>query len=259
MSQVIPFILHQTWKSKDMPTGMKNATNSWKNLNSDYKHIFYDDNDVTNYVNNFDCDGFKFDKNKLQTAFNKIKSGAGKADIFRYLVMYNTGGVYADADTVCLKPITQYLNPQDYTFITGNDSQRYLHQWFFLCTPKHPFIKETLENSIRCVITETPISIFKNPNVNQFDYRRNNIELYTGPFVMDYSIKKLIKMSLKDSYRHGTQIVNIQNKNYKVHFHKDHFEKEFLQFKYSNYTNEIKNLNLKYWMDEPLFIKNNQL
>lgn len=253
MNQVIPFIIHQTWKSKNMPQGMINAMNSWKNLNSDYEHRYYDDSDVINYVNNFDCTEFNFDKNKLLTAFNKINSGAGRADIFRYLIMYNIGGVYADADTVCLKSITQYLNPQDNTFITGNDLQRYIHQWFFLCTPKHPFIKETLENSIRCVISESPIPTFKNPNASEFCYRKNNIELYTGPFVLDYSIRKSMKISLRNNYKRGIQIITIQNKSYKVHFHNENFEKEFVKFKYNEYRDEMKNCNVKYWMEDPLF------
>lgn len=253
MSQVIPFIIHQTWKSKNMPQGMINATNSWKNLNPDYEYRYYDDNDVINYVNNFDCTGFNFDKNKLLAAFNNIKSGAGKADIFRYMIMYNTGGVYADIDTVCYKPITQYLNPQDNTFITGNDLQRYIHQWMFLCTPKHPFMKETLENSIKCVISKTPIPTLRNPYATDDCYRKNNIELYTGPFVMDYSIRKSIKLGFKNSYKRGSQIVTIQNKNYKVHFHKDAFTKEFLKFKYETYKNEIKNYNIIYWQEDSPF------
>lgn len=253
MTQVIPFVIHQTWKNKNVPEGMKHAINSWKNLNLDYQHKFYDDEEIANYIKNFKCDEFNFDNNKLQTAFNKIKSGAGKADIFRYLVMYNVGGVYADVDTVCLQSITQYINPQDCTFISGNDYHRSIHQWLFMCTPKHPFMKETLENTIRCVISETPIPVFKNPTINEFDYRRNNVERYTGPFVMDYSIKKLMKMSLQNNYKREKQIVKIQNAMYKVHFHKDHFEKEFVNFHYPNYKKELSESNVKYWMDEPLF------
>jgi mannosyltransferase OCH1-like enzyme len=256
MAQVIPFIIHQTWKSKDMPTGMKNAINSWKKLNPDYSHQYYDDNDVTNYVRNFDCTHFKFDNNKLQTAFNKIKSGAGKADIFRYLIMYNVGGVYADADTVCLKSITQYLKPQDYTFIVGNDTHRHIHQWFFLCTPKHPIIKETLDNCIKCLLTETPVPVFKKPHVFKEHYRLDSIERYTGPFVMDYSIRKLIKLSLKDNYKRGEHIITINNMPYKIYISSENFTNKYALFRYHNYHEEMKNLKLTHWShDSQLFNK----
>lgn len=255
MSQVIPFIIHQTWKSKSMPQGMINAMNSWKNLNPDYEHRYYDDNDVMNYVNNFDCTGFNFDKNKLLTAFNKINSGAGKADIFRYLIMYNIGGVYADADTVCLKSITNNINPQNYTFVTGNDRYRYIHQWFFLCTPKHPIIKETLENSIKCVITNNPIPTFKNSNVKniQLDYRKNNVELYTGPFVMDFSIRKLMRISLKNNYERKSHIIKINNKEYPIYLSPEDFQDKYVLMRYEDYRKDLQKLNLNYWALEPLF------
>jgi len=164
-----------------MPPGMKNAINSWKKLNPDYSHQYYDDNDVTNYVRNFDCTHFKFDNNKLQTAFNKIKSGAGKADIFRYLIMY---------------------------------------------------------------------PVFKKPHVFKEHYRLDSIERYTGPFVMDYSIRKLIKLSLKDNYKRGEHTLTFNNIPYKIYLSPENFQNKYAIMRYANYHKELKNLKLTYWTNE---------
>ena len=53
---------------------------------------------------------FSFSKSDFMKAYNKIKPGAGKADLFRYLIMYDNGGTYFDIDTSCKVPLRDYIN-----------------------------------------------------------------------------------------------------------------------------------------------------
>ena len=69
-----------------------NSKPYWKNLNKEYPPNIYDDDDCKNIL--FLHFGFK----ALITMFCIVKSGAFKADIFRYAILYLEGGVYSDVD-----------------------------------------------------------------------------------------------------------------------------------------------------------------
>eukprot|EP00041_Stephanoeca_diplocostata_P010169 m.161673 g.161673 ORF g.161673 m.161673 type:complete len:96 (+) comp18052_c0_seq3:1065-1352(+) len=54
-----------------------------------------------------------------------------KADIFRYIIVYERGGIYADTDVTCKSPFSNWLNmfgftekPEDFDFIIGRGFAR---------------------------------------------------------------------------------------------------------------------------------------
>jgi mannosyltransferase OCH1-like enzyme len=74
---------------------MKDAVELLKNTNPEFEHYLFDDNDCINFIkNNFN--------EKVLHAFNKLKPGAYKADLWRYCVLYITGGVYLDIKFKCV-------------------------------------------------------------------------------------------------------------------------------------------------------------
>ena len=151
--QKIPKNIFQTFKTKSLPPGMKKAQNSWKSLNPEYNYYFYDDNDISKYVSQFNCNGFSFSNNELQKAFNKIKPGAGKADMFRYLIIYDNGGVYMDIDTTCKTPLRYWINSED-EMISGIGGRGDLHQWGLVYKKHHPFMKRAIENAVDNILQE---------------------------------------------------------------------------------------------------------
>ena len=84
-----------------------------------------------------------------------------RADVFRYLVIYQKGGYYADLDVSCSKAIREYPVPKDASMIVGyqtgyrmtwkklqaSPQQRLeqFEQWFFASAPKNPILLRTLE------------------------------------------------------------------------------------------------------------------
>jgi len=97
----IPKIIHQTWKTNIIPKKMDFCINSWRKLNEDYEYKFWTDSDIQVFIIE------KFPE--YLEIFNKCKLGIQKADIFRLLVLYYYGGIYADIDFECLVPI-KYWN-----------------------------------------------------------------------------------------------------------------------------------------------------
>jgi hypothetical protein len=64
------------------------------------------------------------------------------ADWFRYLLLFERGGIWADADVVCLKPF-EYTQPE----IFGWQDERYINNAVLGLPPKHPLAKWLAEAS----------------------------------------------------------------------------------------------------------------
>ena len=87
-----PYILHQTWKNKDL-TPFVNYHKTFYDLK--WLEIkIYDDNDIDNYIKK----NFKEYYNFFKNLNHKIE----KVDFFRYCVLYNEGGIYCDLDVSCI-------------------------------------------------------------------------------------------------------------------------------------------------------------
>ena len=97
---MIPKIIHQTWKDSNIPTKAVFCTNSWRSINQDYEYRFWTDKDIFDFVDNF--------YPQFTSRLNNFEQGIIKADFFRLLVLYHFGGIYADIDFECLKPIKEW-------------------------------------------------------------------------------------------------------------------------------------------------------
>ena len=85
----IPANIFQTWHTKTLPPGMQMAVNNLKASGIRFKYQLFDDNDCKEFIkNNFDESVFN--------AYNSLKPGAYKADLWRYCVLYKEGGIYLD-------------------------------------------------------------------------------------------------------------------------------------------------------------------
>lgn len=90
-------IIHQTWKTNEIPEKMLFCVRSWKLKNPNYKYMFWTDSDIDSFIDR--CYPQYNDLLKV------IKYGIQKADIFRILALYHYGGIYVDIDFECLTPI----------------------------------------------------------------------------------------------------------------------------------------------------------
>jgi mannosyltransferase OCH1-like enzyme len=136
----IPRKIWQTYRSKDLPLGALEARDSWIQENPDYEYHFLDDDEIENYIlTNWDSDTYRF--------FKSFPIGVMKADLWRYLIVTEQGGVYTDIDSICCLPIdywTTYLgsinkieSEKPLLFI-GMENEYSFCQWTFMATPKHP-------------------------------------------------------------------------------------------------------------------------
>jgi mannosyltransferase OCH1-like enzyme len=87
--QVIPLNIYQTWHTKNLPVSMQNTVNKIKQNNPEFNYHLFDDDDCRNFIkDNYD--------EKVLNAFDSLKPGAYKADLWRYCILYKNGGIYLD-------------------------------------------------------------------------------------------------------------------------------------------------------------------
>lgn len=161
--QKIPFIIFQTFETRVFPRNMYNDTiQKWKTLNPEYSYLFYSTKDEYRFIH----DHFPLFVLKV---FDRLMPGAFKADLWRYCVLYQIGGVYADSRTSPLVPLRNIIRPDD-DLITPKDCNKYgLWQGFLCACPRHPII----EMCIRWICNEV---------INRM-YNENGLEI-TGPMLI---------------------------------------------------------------------------
>ena len=154
----IPKIIHQTiFSRKTLHPLFQENIDFLKRMNPDWEHRLYDDEDCRRFILRI------YGKEYLDT-FNAIDSvyGAAKADFFRYLLMYEYGGVYLDIKSRTRLPLTQVLTDTDHYILSYWDNAAVgkfagcgfwpeygvpseLQQWHIIASPKHPYLQAVIE------------------------------------------------------------------------------------------------------------------
>ena len=102
MSHSFPKIIWQTHNHMvdELPEHLNKICGTWINLNPGWQHIYVDHIQREAMVAQL--------APNLINIYKKVKP-MYQADIWRYLITYEHGGLYADMDSVCIKPLDQML------------------------------------------------------------------------------------------------------------------------------------------------------
>ena len=91
----IPRIIHQIWIGRKLPASYRSWTSSWTQLNAGWEYRLWDAREILAL-------GLRNEE-----AFRSSWSVGAKSDIARYEILERFGGVYADTDFECLRPIEE--------------------------------------------------------------------------------------------------------------------------------------------------------
>ena len=137
----IPKVIYQTWKDKNLPVEIHQIREKIKKLNPSYELILYDDIDIENFIiNNYD--------NEVLQVFKKLNIGAGKADFWRYLILYKYGGIYLDIDADIIKNLDNLIKDTDSALITREKNKGVFMQWCLIFEKEHPILQRVIEKCI---------------------------------------------------------------------------------------------------------------
>jgi len=145
----IPKIIHQIdFKPSTEGAGapLYETMKSWRDLNPTYKYVLWTDDTMEEFVR---------EKADHQTfATYQALDFVQKSDLFRYLVLFHIGGVYADHDAECIQPVDNWNIGVSAEIVVGIEAwgtslqrKRLLWarnpqycQWTLAAAPGHPIL-----------------------------------------------------------------------------------------------------------------------
>jgi len=222
----IPKIIHQTWKTKDIPRQYAGFVESVKRYNPDYQYRLWTDENNRGLIK----DLYPW----FLRTFDAYKHGIERADAVRYFILYTYGGVYIDLDMECLKPIDSLLRNADLFFSIEAGpfiQNQVVSNAFMACARKNLFflhIMKNLEGFIRQDITYHDVFNNTGPDMVTKQYFRNRTKfdfriiglhdicpirvIHQHPFFKGYTLEEIRKQKKLFLIHHCTNSWNIQLK-----------------------------------------------
>lgn len=173
----VPLKIYLTWETKQLPINMYNNIMLLQKMNPEFDIYLYDNQDRINFIKD------NFNQNVLD-AYNSLRPGAYKADLWRYCIIYKYGGVYIDIKYHTYIPLIELIKDNEFIFANVNsgfckeDSYNGLEiqSTFFISSPNN----KIFINSINEIVL----------NCKNKDYRKSSLDI-TGPCVLTRHINNI--------------------------------------------------------------------
>ena len=146
----VPKIIHQLWiGDKPPPT---NAMNTIRNKNPDYEYNLWNEELIEEKL--------KIPK-RYQRKIENHSAIWGKADMYRYLILEQFGGVFVDADMIAVEPLDDFLLNKAFFCWENEIARPNLCATSLQAYPPHHIIPQTaiqwiMNNNVNIEQTKTP-------------------------------------------------------------------------------------------------------
>ena len=102
-------IIWQThkWDYEDLPELYKTTSKTWQVMNPDWEYKYIPNSKIRDEIE-------KIGNKNLLSFFDNQQKLISKADVYREIMVYEYGGIWADMDSVCLFPIENVINKNPY-------------------------------------------------------------------------------------------------------------------------------------------------
>jgi hypothetical protein len=135
----IPAYIHQIWiGTKPIPEQYKKWQKSWQEKHPRWQYKLWTNIDVAQYT---------WSSRLLKLAYHNAVNYAAQADILRFDILYQYGGVYIDIDTQALEPLDGLISQFDFfAILYGPHKGTLVIDTFFIgAIPHHPILARTLQ------------------------------------------------------------------------------------------------------------------
>ena len=175
----IPKTIWQTYKDpyESLAPYMKDAIQTWKDLNPDYEWKYMDDVEAAEFIK------LEYGQ-EWHDIFISLPVGVMRGDLWRYMIIYKYGGVYADLDTECLNPVSTWMI-EDKDFIVCPETDHHFCQWTFAASPEHPILKSVLD-------------LIKQRLLNPEYGSEHFVHTHTGPSIWTDGINKALDITVNN-------------------------------------------------------------
>lgn len=191
-STMTPLILYHSWHSNSVPTKMAENIYALINSNPEFDYYLYSDEMSAKYIrDNYDRD--------VMAAFEVLKPGAYKSDLWRYCVLYKTGGVYMDIKFNTVEPLLQLIQNTPTIFVKDRDlfgNLKCVYNGVMASPPRNEIFKYCIDEIVR----NCKVKLY---NINPLDV--------TGPCLLGRMLSKYQPDTLKNTpYSFDTETSIIQ-------------------------------------------------
>ena len=184
----IPRILHQTWKDETVPPDLKIFQRTWQSHHPDWQYCLWTDNDIREFIRQHYA--------WFLPIYDQYPKHIMRVDAVRYFILFHYGGVYADLDFQCVKPVDRLL--ADKQMVLGLEPSAHLDVHF----PQKGAVTQLVCNAFMASVPSHPFweHVFK----QLVAYHRAGDPLdATGPFLLtrayeSYSPKNAITLAPSD-------------------------------------------------------------
>jgi len=191
---LIPKKIYQTNKLPQPDFAVENI----KNLNLEYEYQFFNDDDCVQFIQNFFG-------NDVLNVYHNIRTLQHRADLFRYCLLYEYGGVYVDIDIQLLFPIDDIIELSENSKLISVKSlikENGIYQGFLISEPKNEIFLTLIEDML------------KTPNPQDYLY---HIKFFAEQLLKKSKLNELIlnekvQMDDGDNYFLFKEITNAQSK-----------------------------------------------
>lgn len=104
-TQMIPKIIHQTWKTASVPQHLIGYVETWTRHHPEWEYRLWTDEDNLQLVREH--------YPQYMLLYQHFHSGIQRADLARCLILHHCGGLYVDLDFECVRPIDSLLSSED--------------------------------------------------------------------------------------------------------------------------------------------------
>ena len=180
---MIPKIIHQTWRDKNLPPIIYNlVSENIKTLKSQgYELMFWTDEMILKLISE--------EYPHFYNIYKLARTGVQKGDIARILLVYHHGGIYVDLDVLILRDFGEFLDMNsDKLYITYEpsgqtkalyNSDKYICNAFFAANKNNNMLKMVL-NNIPEYIKHYTENIFQKFDIFGGSYFKTIIEKYVN-------------------------------------------------------------------------------
>ncbi|HCN83947.1 MAG TPA: glycoside transferase family 32 [Sphingobacteriaceae bacterium] len=196
----IPRIIHQTWKTTNVPSLYTPWVKSWKENHPGWQYMLWTDDMNIAFIKKYAPDFLRTYRNYPHTI--------QRVDAVRYFILYHLGGMFIDLDFECLENIELLLKNQECVFGTEPPAHCEQHNKELIvcnalmaCAPGNNFFKiicESLQKYLRVKTTSVPAWLeildttgpFKLTELYNAYTEKGNIKLISSDLLYPFSIKE---------------------------------------------------------------------
>jgi len=160
-AEAIPARIFQTWKTKTLPAPFAAWSHTFQTQNPGFTWELWDDRDNRNFI----ATEFSW----FLKTYDAYSAEIYRADVVRYFYLYTYGGIYADLDTECLRPIEPLLNRADILLGRMGPNESFAH---------------SIPNAIMASKPKQEFWLFVISLLLQFSEYKDRPELLTGPVLL---------------------------------------------------------------------------